>query len=94
MNTVKHTLKVKIFDRIDWIDKRCGLTEIQKDYVSAQMKEAVVEALRQDNEVDKQAEKALAIQGVSICSRCKIQPTHEGSFYCIDCLYERKMSGY
>ena len=46
----EHTLKIKISDRIEWIDKRCGLSEIQKDYVSAQMKEAVRDALRQAND--------------------------------------------
>lgn len=31
---------------------------------------------------------------VSVCSRCGKKPKHKESIYCIDCLYERKMSGY
>ena len=31
---------------------------------------------------------------VSVCSRCEKKPKHKESIYCIDCLYERKMSGY
>ena len=45
MSDTKHTLTVKISDRIEWINKRCGLTEIQKDYIAAQMKEAVGDAI-------------------------------------------------
>lgn len=62
---IKHTLTIKISDRIEWIDKRCGLTDIQKDYVTAQMKEAVNDAVQQANEVIKPHEKALPMCGVS-----------------------------
>lgn len=38
--------------------------------------------------------KQLLIGSVSICSRCKEKPVYKKSTYCIDCLYERTMSGY
>jgi len=34
-------------NRIEWIDKRIALTNIQKEYIKFQMKEAVVSALRE-----------------------------------------------
>ena len=48
----KHTLTVNITDRIDWIDKRCSLTDIQKDYIAVQMKDAVLDALTQANDIE------------------------------------------
>ena len=36
----------------------------------------------------------LNIDGVSVCTRCENKQRHKDSIYCIDCLYERKMSGY
>lgn len=61
----KHTLTINISDRIEWIDKRCGLTEIQKDYITAQMKEAVSDAVHKANEANKQPDtKALRLQNV------------------------------
>jgi hypothetical protein len=38
--------------------------------------------------------KLLGIADVGVCSRCEKKPKHKKSIYCIDCLYERKMSGY
>lgn len=37
---------------------------------------------------------SLDIAGVSVCARCENKQRHKDSIYCIDCLYERKMSGY
>lgn len=38
--------------------------------------------------------KKLRVGDVSVCSRCEKKPKSKESIYCIDCLYERKMSGY
>ena len=62
---VKHTLTVNISDRIEWIDKRCGLTEIQKDYIAAQMKEAVADAVQQANGANV-SDSGLHLQRVSV----------------------------
>lgn len=61
---VKHTLTINISDRIDWIDKRCGLTEIQKDYIAAQMKEAIADAVLRANAVQT-SDSGLHLQRVS-----------------------------
>ena len=68
----KHTLTINISDRIEWIDKRCGLTEIQKDYITAQMKEAVSEAVQQANGANA-SDSGLHLQNVSRCFSSKEQ---------------------
>ena len=42
----------------------------------------------------KPQKKALRKTDFSVCIRCEKKPKHKESIYCIDCLYERKMSGY
>jgi hypothetical protein len=45
-------------------------------------------------ELIEEMNQALPQADVSVCSRCEKKPKHKESIYCIDCLYERKMSGY
>ena len=60
MSDKKIEVNVDVQKRIAWICKRTELTEIQKSYVLAMMKDCVIDALEQANDILETKEAALS----------------------------------
>jgi len=40
------------------------------------------------------SQKSSVLPSIITCSRCTTEPKHKESTYCINCLYEKRMTGY
>lgn len=76
--------------RVEWINKRSGLTELQKDYVEFQIKEAVNKFMR-EKDLELNIDNKDKVR--PSCDTCVNEDVSAIEEPCIDCIYNAFCNG-